>query len=62
MDEAGAFGPIYNLAVQAKKPIAYITNGQRVPNDIEFYNNHQLADLILNHHQTTNLRETTPIH
>lgn len=62
MDEAGAFGPIYNLAVQAKKPIAYITNGQRVPNDIEFYNNHQLADLILNYHQPTHLKETTPIH
>jgi flagellar biosynthetic protein FlhF len=62
MDEAGAFGPVYNLAVQAKKPIAYITNGQRVPNDIEFYNNHQLADLILNHNPLNSFKETNPIH
>ena len=62
MDEAGAFGLIYNFSMQAKKPIAYITTGQRVPNDIEFYNNHQLADLILNHNYLENDMETNPIH
>jgi flagellar biosynthesis protein FlhF len=49
MDEAGGFGSVYNFSMQARKPIAYLTTGQRVPNDIEFYSDTQLADLILNH-------------
>lgn len=48
MDEASGFGPIYNFSVQAKKPIAYLTTGQKVPTDIEFCNNGQLVELILN--------------
>jgi len=48
MDEAIGFGSIYNFSVLAKKPIAYLTCGQKVPNDIEFYNHVQLVDLILN--------------
>ena len=48
MDEAGGFGPVYNFSMQARKPIAYLTTGQKVPNDIEFYSRAQLADLILN--------------
>jgi len=62
MDEAGGLGPIYNFSVQAKKPIAYLTTGQKVPNDIEFYNNHQLADLILNHNPLNSFKETNQIH
>lgn len=48
MDEASGFGPIYNFSVQAKKPIAYLTTGQKVPTDIEFCNHGQLVELILN--------------
>jgi flagellar biosynthesis protein FlhF len=48
MDEAGDFGSIYNFSVQAQKPIAYLTTGQKVPHDIEFFNGPELVDLILN--------------
>jgi len=48
MDEAGGFGALYNFSVQAGKPIAYLTNGQKVPNDIAFYSDRQLVELILN--------------
>jgi flagellar biosynthesis protein FlhF len=48
MDEAGGFGALYNFSVQVRKPIAYLTNGQKVPNDIAFYTGRELVDLILN--------------
>jgi flagellar biosynthesis protein FlhF len=48
MDEAEVFGPVYNFSRQAGKPIAYLTTGQKVPNDIAFFSGDQLADLILN--------------
>jgi flagellar biosynthesis protein FlhF len=51
MDEADGFGAVYNFSMLAKKPIAYMTTGQKVPNDIEFYSDAQLADLILNPHE-----------
>ncbi len=35
LDEAGGVGPILNTALYSKKPIAYLTTGQRVPEDIE---------------------------
>ncbi|MBA4392073.1 MAG: flagellar biosynthesis protein FlhF, partial [Desulfobacca sp.] len=58
MDEAGGFGSIYNFSVQAQKPIAYVTTGQKVPNDIEFCNTMQLVDLILNRKCSDDLGET----
>ncbi len=61
MDEAGGFGPIYNFSMQAQKPIAYLTTGQKVPNDIEFYSDVQLVDLILNREQVDRLKEINPI-
>jgi flagellar biosynthesis protein FlhF len=48
MDEAGGFGPVYNFSFMARKPIAYVTHGQKVPNDIEFFSDDQLVELILN--------------
>ncbi len=47
VDEAIKFGSIYNLSTLYQKPIAYITTGQRVPDDIEFPNSEGLVDLIL---------------
>lgn len=35
LDEADIYGPILNTMVLARKPLAYITTGQRVPEDIE---------------------------
>ncbi|KJJ84901.1 flagellar biosynthetic protein FlhF, partial [Candidatus Omnitrophus magneticus] len=47
IDEAVRFGSIYNLLITYKKPVAYITTGQNVPNDIEFARVDRLANLIL---------------
>ena len=47
MDEAGDYGSVYNFSVRARKPIAYLTNGQKVPQDIEFFKGSELIDLIL---------------
>jgi flagellar biosynthesis protein FlhF len=46
-DEAVKLGSIYNLCRLYKKPVAYITNGQRVPGNIEFVDNNKLTNLIL---------------
>ena len=62
MDEAGGFGPVYNFSMQARKPVAYLTTGQKVPADIEFCSNAQLADLILNPKDVGRIAEINPIH
>ncbi len=46
-DEAVRLGSIYNLCRTYRKPVAYITTGQRVPGNIEFADNRKLTDLIL---------------
>ncbi len=46
-DEAVKLGSIYNLCHLYKKPVAYITTGQRVPGNIEFVNSKELTNLIL---------------
>jgi flagellar biosynthesis protein FlhF len=35
LDETNSLGPIVSLAMNAKRPISYFTNGQNVPDDIE---------------------------
>ncbi len=35
LDESGFIGPVVNTAVSMKKPIAFLTTGQNVPEDIE---------------------------
>lgn len=46
-DEAVKLGSIYNLCRLYQKPVAYITNGQRVPGNIEFVDSNRLTNLIL---------------
>lgn len=46
-DEAVKLGSIYNLCRLYQKPVAYITNGQRVPGNIEFVDSNKLTNLIL---------------
>ncbi|RJQ13391.1 MAG: flagellar biosynthesis protein FlhF [Nitrospiraceae bacterium] len=46
-DEAVKLGSIYNLCRVYKKPVAYITTGQRVPGNIEFVDNKKLTNIIL---------------
>lgn len=47
LDEAVRFGSLYNILLTYQKPVAYITTGQRVPDDIEFTTVKRLTDLIL---------------
>jgi flagellar biosynthesis protein FlhF len=47
-DEAVKLGSIYNLTCLYRKPIAYITTGQKVPGNIEFVDCKTLTNLILN--------------
>jgi flagellar biosynthesis protein FlhF len=47
MDEASRYGNIFNLSALYKKPIAYVTTGQSVPEDIAFPSRESLTDLIL---------------
>lgn len=46
-DEAVKLGSIYNLCRHYRKPVAYITTGQRVPGNIEFVDSRRLTNLIL---------------
>ncbi len=47
LDECESFGCIVNLLIKANLQIAYFTNGQRVPEDIEVATSEKLAELIL---------------
>jgi len=47
VDEAVRFGSLYNLLLLYQKPVAYITTGQKVPDDIEFVTSDRLVNLIL---------------
>ncbi len=47
VDEAFSYGNIYNILKVSGKPIAYITDGQRVPQDIKFPEIKNLIYMIL---------------
>ncbi|MDD3852910.1 MAG: 50S ribosome-binding GTPase, partial [Syntrophomonadaceae bacterium] len=47
IDETFSYGQILNALYEIKKPIAYITNGQSVPDDIEVPDALNLARLLL---------------
>lgn len=47
IDEAVRFGIIYNMIMTYQRPVAYITTGQKVPDDIEFPEIDSIAGLIL---------------
>ncbi|NLO89009.1 MAG: flagellar biosynthesis protein FlhF [Clostridia bacterium] len=47
VDETHYLGPIANTVHRVKKPVAYITNGQGVPDDIEAAEPYKLAKMIL---------------
>lgn len=47
IDESVRFGSLYNLLLIYRKPLAYITTGQTVPDDIEFINANKLSNMIL---------------
>lgn len=47
MDESTKVGLVYNLAVQYRRPLSYITTGQSVPDDIEVVRPNKLTSAIL---------------
>lgn len=48
IDETDHFIPLFNQLYQHKKPITYITSGQRVPEDIELATKSKIINLIMN--------------
>jgi len=47
IDETDCLGDILNISLYAKVPIAYVTNGQNVPDDIRVMHPGRLAKLVL---------------
>ncbi|HWP98601.1 MAG TPA: flagellar biosynthesis protein FlhF [Syntrophomonadaceae bacterium] len=47
LDETSTFGQLLNAAHEVQKPIAYITNGQNVPDDIAVPDTWDLAQMLL---------------
>ncbi|KWT84085.1 flagellar biosynthesis protein FlhF [Candidatus Magnetominusculus xianensis] len=47
VDEAVRYGALYNLLMMYSKPVAYVTTGQKVPDDIDFTAVEGMAGLIL---------------
>lgn len=51
-DEAVRFGNIYNMIMTYGRPVAYITTGQKVPDDIEFPETEVITRLIVQGYQS----------
>ncbi len=47
VDETSFYGAIYNIACRSKIPLAYLTTGQEIPDDIEAIDPMKLARLLL---------------
>ena len=47
LDETAAMGNLLNMRLFTEKPLAFVTNGQNVPNDIEQFNPQKTVKLIL---------------
>ncbi|MFQ5780484.1 MAG: flagellar biosynthesis protein FlhF, partial [Nitrospiria bacterium] len=48
IDETRTYGPLFTVMGRKKKPISYLTMGQRVPEDIEVATPKRFAELVLN--------------
>ena len=47
LDESATYGSIFNHVIRFKKPISFLTTGQKVPEDIEVATKERLVDLLL---------------
>ncbi len=54
VDECSSLGVLLNIHYKYNAPIAYLTNGQRVPEDIIAPDPKTIAELILNNHRNPN--------
>jgi flagellar biosynthesis protein FlhF len=50
LDETSTFGPIFNEMVRTQKPLSYIADGQRVPEDLHAVRGDQIVNIVLNAH------------
>ena len=48
IDETEEFSPLFNQLLRCRRPLSYLTNGQRVPEDIELATKGRVAHLVLN--------------
>jgi len=48
LDESASYGTIFNHAIRFKKPISFLSTGQKVPEDIEMATKERMVDLLLN--------------
>jgi flagellar biosynthesis protein FlhF len=48
LDESTTYGGMFNHSIRFKTPIAYLTTGQKVPEDLEVATKERLVDLLLN--------------
>jgi len=48
IDETEEYGPLFNQLFLFKHPLSYLTNGQRVPEDIELASKVKVANLVMN--------------
>lgn len=51
IDEALTYGPVLDVAIRHELPVHYVTNGQRVPEDLHLANASYLADRAFRIHQ-----------
>jgi flagellar biosynthesis protein FlhF len=51
IDEALTFGPVLDVAIRHELPVHFVTNGQRVPEDLHLANSGYLADRAFRGHQ-----------
>ena len=51
IDEALTYGPVLDVAIRHELPVHYVTNGQRVPEDLHLANATYLADRAFRIHQ-----------
>jgi flagellar biosynthesis protein FlhF len=50
LDETSTFGPILNELLRTQKPLTYIADGQRVPDDFHAVRGDQIVNIVLNAH------------
>jgi flagellar biosynthesis protein FlhF len=50
LDETSTLGPIFNELVRTQKPLSYIADGQRVPEDLHALRGDQIVDIVLHAH------------
>ncbi|MFH1574217.1 MAG: flagellar biosynthesis protein FlhF, partial [Acidobacteriota bacterium] len=50
LDETSTFGPLFNELVRTQKPLSYLADGPRVPEDLHSVRADQIVNLLLSTH------------